>query len=122
MRIAPDGDSPSIVARSRERLEARLAAHAEAMGARNAEALQLEVARIRGEAAEHLSAQCRELVALSRAVAAAEREREGRICELEERLFEALAQLESSTPRPLDIPRARLADGPSVSELWRRSE
>jgi hypothetical protein len=121
--VPPEGDlSPAV--RIRERLEARVSALAESMVKRNSEALARESERIRAEAAEHLAAQCRELVALSRAVAAAELEREARVRdlerelrELEEALRDSLAaELERAVPQPLEIPRA--GANPSVTELW----
>lgn len=115
MSSAADGDSPPEL---RERLESRVAALADALARRNSEALTREVARIRSEAAEHLAEQCRQLAALSRAVAEAEAGREGRLRELEEEVRTALAELQDSAPRPLDIPRRGSGDGGSVSEIW----
>jgi hypothetical protein len=118
MQPASDRAEHSSI-RIRERLEARVSALAESMVKRNSEALARETERIRAEAAEHLAAQCRELVALGRAVAAAEQRREARVRELERELRDTLAsELERAVPRPLDIPRPQAGAAPSVTKLW----
>lgn len=118
MHAVPEDSNPPAV-RMRERLEARVGALAESMVRRNAEALARETERIRAEAAEHLAAQCRELVVMSQAIAAAELDREARVRELEHELRESLAtELERAVPRPLDIPRTKRDSSASVAELW----
>lgn len=125
MRPLGGADNPPTF-EIRERLESRVAALAESMVQRNSEALARESERIRAEATEHLAAQCRELVALSRAVAAAELDREARVRELERELRQlerelrdSLAdELERAVPRPLDIPRKPASETPSVADLW----
>ena len=103
----------------RERLEARIGALSDSMVRRNSEALARESERIRAEAADHLAAQCRELVALSQAVAAAELAREERARALGQELRESLlAELEAAVPRPLEIPRVRRGTSPSGTDLW----
>jgi hypothetical protein len=117
-------NSPMVDAR--ERLESRIGALADSMVRRNSEALARESERIRAEATEHLAAQCRELVVLSRAIAAAELDREARVRELERQLRELEGQLrdslaselEGAVPRPLDIPRKPASETPSVADLW----
>lgn len=118
MPVSPQHSGRSPAAPGRERLEARIASLAESMVRRNAEALASETERIRAEAGEHLAAQCREIVALSRAMAAAEDQREARVRKLEQRLEEAIAEVERPSPVPLEIPRPRAGSG-AVTNLWR---
>ena len=120
MRAVNEGDiSPTV--RIRERLEARVAALAESMVRRNSEALAEECERLRVEAAEHLAAQCRELIALSRTVAAAEERREQRLRVLEDELRESLlVELERAVPAPLAIPNS--ANSGSLGDLWAERE
>lgn len=121
MQPVPQGGDSSTI-RIRERLEARVSALADSMVRRNSEALARESDRIRAEATEHLAAQCRELVALSRSIAAAEREREARVAKLEQQLRESLlSERENAVPRPLEIPRPR-DGGASVANLWSRRD
>jgi hypothetical protein len=118
MSVSPQHFGATPAAPGRERLEARIAALAESMVRRNAEALASETERIRAEAGDHLAAQCRELVVLSRAIAAAEDEREARVRKLEQRLEEAIDAAERPSPAPLEIPRPRAGNG-AVTNLWR---
>ena len=88
-----------------ERLDGHAAALVDAVVAHNDAALAAATERLRDEAGERHAAHCRELLALTRAVAAAEAERGQRLEQLEQRVSELAAALERiDPPRPLDIP------------------
>jgi hypothetical protein len=85
-----------------ERLDGHATALIDAVVAHCDAALAATTERLRGEAMERLAAQCRELVALTEAVTAADAERAQRLERLERRVSELAGAFER--PRPLDIP------------------